>query len=60
MSQEGHLTKLSPIQLQAGAEYDRFCICLRKTSHPLILKGFGGGGCIAGTFPPPKKVYFDI
>lgn len=56
-SQEEHLSKVSSTPVQAKAAYDGLCICLRITSHPSILKGFGEGSCIAGTPPPQEKMY---
>lgn len=60
-SQEGHLAKVSSIQFQADAEYDRLCICLRITSNPSIFKGFRGWRLYCRNFSfPPKNVCFDI
>ena len=57
VSQEGHLTKVLSIQFKTDAEYDHFPICLRITSHPLILKRFWGVE-VVGTFQlPPQKMY---
>ena len=58
ISQEGHLSKVLSIQFKTDAEYDHFSICLRITSHPLILKRFGGWRLYSRNFPAaPPKMY---